>query len=49
MVVNFRVRGINRGARKLVRTPTLIKKIFFFQFQFDKLYSINIEINHNKD
>jgi len=23
MVVNFRVRGISRGARKLVRTPTL--------------------------
>jgi hypothetical protein len=25
MVVNFRVRGISRGARKLTRTPTLIK------------------------
>jgi len=26
MVVNFRARGINRGARKLARTPTLIQK-----------------------
>jgi hypothetical protein len=26
MVVNFRVRDISRGARKLARTPTLIKK-----------------------
>jgi hypothetical protein len=25
MVVNFRARGISRGARKLARTPTLIK------------------------
>jgi len=26
MVVNFRVREINRGVRKLAWTPTLIKK-----------------------
>jgi hypothetical protein len=26
MVVNFRVRGISQGTRKLVWTPTLIKK-----------------------
>jgi hypothetical protein len=26
MVVNFRAREISRGARKLARTPTLIKK-----------------------
>ena len=26
MIVNFRVRRISRGARKLARTPTLIKK-----------------------
>jgi len=26
MVVNFRARGISRGARKLARTPTLNKK-----------------------
>jgi len=26
MVVNFRAREISRDARKLVRTPTLIKK-----------------------
>jgi len=26
MVVNFRAREINRGARKLARTPILIKK-----------------------
>jgi hypothetical protein len=26
MVINFRTRGISQGARKLTRTPTLIKK-----------------------
>jgi len=26
MVVNFRARRINRGTRKLARSPTLIKK-----------------------
>jgi len=26
IVVNFRARGISRGARKLIQTPTLIKK-----------------------
>jgi hypothetical protein len=26
MVINFRTRGISRGARKLTRTPTLIQK-----------------------
>jgi hypothetical protein len=26
MVVNFRARGISRGALKLARTPTLIKR-----------------------
>jgi hypothetical protein len=26
MVVNFRTRGFSRGARKLARTPTIIKK-----------------------
>lgn len=26
MIVNFKARKISRGARKLVRTPTLIKK-----------------------
>ena len=26
MVVNFRAREISRGARKLARTPTIIKK-----------------------
>jgi hypothetical protein len=26
MVVNFRIRGISRGTRKLTQTPTLIKK-----------------------
>jgi len=26
MIVNFRTRGISRGAHKLARTPTLIKK-----------------------
>jgi hypothetical protein len=28
MVVNFRACEINQGARKLDRTPTLIKKIY---------------------
>jgi len=28
MVVNFRTREISRGAVKLTRTPTLIKKFF---------------------
>jgi hypothetical protein len=32
MVVNFRVREISRGARKLTRTPTLIKKNIIKQF-----------------
>jgi len=32
MVVNFRVRGISRGARKLTRTPTIkLKKELRFQ------------------
>ena len=26
MIVNFRIHGINRGTRKLTRTPTLMKK-----------------------
>jgi len=26
MIVNFRAREISRGARKLIRTPILIKK-----------------------
>jgi len=29
MVINFKARGINRGTRKLTRTPTSIKKIVF--------------------
>ena len=32
MIVNFRARGISRGARKLARTPTLIKKKPSFDF-----------------
>ena len=32
MFVNFRVREISRGARKLTRTPTLIKKNIIKQF-----------------
>jgi hypothetical protein len=31
MVINFKARGISRGACKLARTPTLIKKNQFFQ------------------
>jgi hypothetical protein len=29
MVINFKVCGISRGTRKLSRTPTLIKKIYY--------------------
>ena len=32
MVVNFRARGINRSARKLARTSTLIKKKNYYYF-----------------
>jgi hypothetical protein len=32
MVVNFRARGISRGARKLARTPTIIIKKKRFSF-----------------
>jgi hypothetical protein len=39
MVVNFRARGISRGARKLARTPTLIiyikKKIWIMLIDVD--------------
>jgi len=37
MVVNFRACGISRGARKLVRTPTLIKKKKNFGYHFHKI------------
>jgi len=30
MLVNFRAREINRNARKLARTPTLIKYIYIY-------------------
>jgi hypothetical protein len=30
MLVNFRAREINRNARKLARTPTLIKNIYIY-------------------
>jgi hypothetical protein len=30
MIVNFRARRISRGARKLARTPMLIKKTIYF-------------------
>jgi hypothetical protein len=38
MVVNFRARGISRGARKLARTLTLIKK----KYALKVLQEINI-------
>jgi len=38
MVVNFRVRGISRGARKLTRTLKLIKKILNLTNKDDKLH-----------
>ena len=43
MVVNFRVRGISRGACKLTRTPMLIKKKkeidpFFMTAVFDIVF-----------
>ena len=52
MVVNFRVREISRGARKLTRTPTLIIKnllegnlkilnsMFFFYFLISFTYQV---------
>ena len=39
MVVNFRVRGISRGMRKLTRTPTLIKK------NIQNIQSKNLKLN----
>jgi hypothetical protein len=33
MVVNFKARGISQGTRKLIRTPTLIKKKKYILFQ----------------
>ena len=41
MIVNFRVRVISRGARNLVQTPTLIKKI--------KMYYEQELLRHNYD
>jgi hypothetical protein len=41
MIVNFRVRVINRGARNLVQTPMLIKKI--------KIYYKQELLRHNYD
>jgi hypothetical protein len=46
MVVNFKARGISRGTRKLIRTPTLKKKKNFIQalyFSFASCYHINIK------
>jgi hypothetical protein len=39
MIVNFRNRGISRGAHKLARTPTLIKKKKKIQNLFYILFS----------
>ena len=38
MVVNFRARGISRGARKLARTPTLNKKKIMVEYIFTHHY-----------
>jgi hypothetical protein len=38
MVVNFRARGISRGARKLARTPTIIKK----KKRIDSIFPVRI-------
>jgi hypothetical protein len=49
MIVNFRARGINRGARKLTRTPTLIKKknSFLSQFFFTTFSSLSSHIKQD--
>jgi len=40
MVVNFRARGISRGARKLTRTPTLnLKKKICFALRINIGYT----------
>ena len=45
MVVNFRARGISRGARKLARTPTLNlkkkKKLFFLLVFWEKRIALH--------
>jgi hypothetical protein len=40
MVVNFRTHGISRGARKLARTPTLIKKSVCLEKKINLLFLI---------
>jgi hypothetical protein len=48
MIVNFRARGISRGARKLARTPTLIKKnSFLSQFFFTTFSSLSSHIKQD--
>ena len=45
MVVNFRARGISRGARKLAWTPTLIIKKGFQDKKFMKSSWFNRMVN----
>jgi hypothetical protein len=45
MVVNFRARGISRGARKLARTPTIIKKKKKLKKKNSTIEEININIS----
>jgi hypothetical protein len=44
MVVNFRVREINRVERKLIRIPTLIKKTDNFVVNTVAPVAINMQI-----
>jgi hypothetical protein len=41
MVVNFRARRISRGARKLIRTPTLNKKKKFEYILWKGIHMFN--------
>jgi hypothetical protein len=45
MVVNFRARGISRGARKLARTPTIINKKKKLKKKNSTIEEININIS----
>jgi hypothetical protein len=52
MVVNFRARGISRGARKLARTPTIIiikkKKMFAMYLTRFQQYHFGLDALLNK-
>jgi copper oxidase (laccase) domain-containing protein len=51
MFVDFRTRGISQGARKLTRTPTLIKKIkpYIACYAFKQLHKKQLKKNKEKE